>query len=493
MINAQFNNTDPDEDKTDNEQAKPTYASTTVYKRSAYTPASPGQQNIWGYYTHIRRANMFIEKVNDSSLPAEYKKLRIAEARFLRAYFYMMLWTYYGGVPIITDVLNITEQGNAVFKPRNSDAETVKFIADECGAIAPDLPNAQGNGRITRGAALTLKGWVELFNAGPLRNPTNDKARWALSAATNKQVMNLGTYKLFSNYETMLYEANEKNPEVILAREHVAGTAAISSSKEGYWGVFKVNGAQMSFCGNQPTQDMVDAYRMANGKTITDPTSGYDPQNPYANREKRFYSSIIYDGSTWLGSTIIMKQGVGSDNATDLSNSSDATNTGYYLRKGLEEKNAVNGENRLSGADMQLFRYAEVLLSYAEAQNEAVGPDQSVFDALNEVRVRAGIPALAVGTLSQSEMRTAIAQERRVELFMEFKRHWDLLRSKTAEIFLNGTTKAMRIDLVGGKWTYTVIPAPGGSMLFVPSKNYLYPIPQASIDRNKNLTQNPGY
>ncbi len=488
-----FNVTDPDEDRTDNQLAKPTYATTVVYKKSAYTAASPGTQTQWAHYTNIRRANMFIEKVAASALPDSYKKERIAEARFLRAYYYMLLWTHYGGVPIIKNVLNITEQGDAVFQPRNTDAETFKFITDECAAIAADLPNAQGNGRATKGAALTLKGWCELFNASALKNPSNDKSKWALAAATNKQVMDLNVYRLFPNYETMLYEANEKNNEVIFSKEHLAGAPVISSSKEGYWGAFKVGGSQQSFCGNQPTQDMVDAYRMSNGKPITDPTSGYDPQNPYANREKRFYSSIVYDGSVWLGYTMVMKQGVNSDNATDINNSSDATNTGYYLRKSLEEKNAVNGQNMLSGADFQMFRYAEVLLSYAEAQNEAVGPDPSVYSALNQVRVRAELPALISGSLSQSEMRTAIAQERRVELYMEMKRYHDLIRTKTAEVYLNGTSKAMRIDLVNGKWVYTVINAPAGSMLFVAAKNYLWPIPQSAIDRNKNLTQNPGY
>lgn len=488
-----FNVTDPDEDRTDNELAKPTYPTTVVYKKSAYTATSPGTQTQWGNYTNIRRANMFIEKVTASSLPDDYKKARIAEARFLRAYYYMLLWTHYGGVPIIKNVLNISEQGDAVFQPRNTDAETYKFISDECAAIANDLPNAQGNGRVTKGAALTLKGWVELFNASPLKNPTNDKARWALAAATNKQVMDLGVYKLFPNYETMLYEANEKNNEVIFAKEHLAGIAGMASSKEGYWGAYKVGGSQQSFCGHQPTQDMVDAYRMRNGKSITDPASGYDPQNPYVNREKRFYSSILYDGSVWLGYTLVMKQGVGSDNATDLNNSSDATNTGYYLRKGLEEKNAVNGNNMLSGADFQMFRYAEVLLSYAEAQNEAIGPDASVYAALNLIKVRAELPALVVGSMTQAEMRAELAQERRVELYFEMKRYLDLIRTKTAEIYLNGVSKGMRIDLVNGKWVFTVINAPAGSMLFVAPKNYLWPIPQSAIDRNKNLTQNPGY
>jgi hypothetical protein len=489
-----FQNTDPDESKTDNSLAKNSYASTTVYKKASYTAASPGNQTLWSQYTNIRRANLFIEKVTASSLPADYKKLRIAEARYLRAFFYMLLWTHYAGVPIITNVLNITEQGDAVFQARNTDDETFKFITDECAAIANDLPNTQGKGRVTKGAALTLKGWCELFYASPLKNPTNDKARWALAAATNKQVMDLKLYKLFPDYQTMLYEANDNNLEVIFSREFIAGTSALGSSREGLWGPFKAGGPLISSCGPNPTQSIVDAYRMANGKRITDPTSGYDSQNPYVGREKRFYSDIVYDGAKWNnGYTMIMKQGLASENATDLAGATDASNTGYYLRKGLEEKNIGGGNTNFSGADYQIFRYADVLLSYAEAQNEAVGPDASVYAALNEVKVRAELPPLTVGSLTQAEMRQEIQDERRVELFFEQWRWYDIIRLKTAEVVLNATAKAMKIDMQGGKWVYTVVNASGGSMAFTAPKNYLWPIPQASIDRNSKLTQNPGY
>jgi starch-binding outer membrane protein, SusD/RagB family len=488
-----FTTTDPDENKTDNSMGKNGYASTTVYKKASYSAASPGSQTLWAQYNNIRRANLFIEQVTGSSLPDSYKKLRLAEARFLRAYFYMLLWTHYGGVPIIKNVLNITEQGDAVFQPRNTDEETYKFITDECAAIANDLPNTQGKGRATKGAALTLKGWCELFNASPLKNPTNDKARWALAAATYKQVIDLGTYKLFPNYETMLYEENDHNPEVIFAREHIAKITSLGSSREGLWGPFKAGGPLLSSTGVNPSQSIVDAYRMSNGKDITDPSSGYDPQNPYANREKRFYSSIVHDGSKWNnGYVMVMVQGVKSENATDLGGATDATNTGYYLRKGMEEKNIGGGDTYLSGADFQMYRYAEVLLGYAEAQNEAVGPDASVYDAINKVRARAEIPPLDLG-LSQAEMRIHIANERRIELFFEQKRWYDIIRLKTAEVVLNGTAKAMKIDLVNGKLSYSIVNASGGAMVFTAPKNYLWPIPQTAIDRNPKLTQNPNY
>ena len=497
-----YRNEDPDENRTDHSLGKPNNSSTRLYKKSAYTAQSPGPANLingsstytlWNFYNTIRKANLFIQNVTASTVLSDsYKKSRLAEVRFLRAYYYMLLWTHYGGVPVITDVLNISEQGDAVFRPRNTDAETYQFIVAECAAVAPDLPNAQGNGRATRGAALTLKAWCELWNASPLKNPSNDLAKWTLAAATYKQVMDLGTYTLFPNYETMLYEANEKSSEVIFAKEHLGGVGSLGSHREGQWGPFKAGGSQQSWCGVNPTQDIVDAYRMSNGKLISDPSSGYNPQNPYVNREKRFYSSIIYDGSIWLGSAMVMKQGVGSENATDINNSSDATNTGYYLRKSLEERNAFNGANNRSGADFQIFRYGEVLLAYAEAQNEAVGPDQSVYDAVNKVKARSELPPLP-SNLSKAQMRDAIQQERRVELFFEEKRWYDLIRLKTAETILNGTSKAMRIDQVSGKWVYKVINAPAGAMVFNAGRDYYWPIPQSAIDRNDKLTQNPLY
>ncbi|HRP32303.1 MAG TPA: RagB/SusD family nutrient uptake outer membrane protein [Agriterribacter sp.] len=461
--------------------------STNVYGPGLYTPANTPSR--WGHFTNIRKCNLFIERVTASDLPESWKKVRLAEARFLRAYFYSLLWTYYGGVPIITDVLNISEQGDAVFRARNTSEETANFLISECAAIEADLPVNAQSGRATRGAALALQGSIELFNASPLKNPSNDLARWQQAAATYQKVIDLNKYSLFPDYTTLFYEDNNNNEEVIFSRQHMGGTSL--ANYIGQIGPRFVNGSLTGWGHVDPTQDLVDEYAMANGRPITDPASGYNPQNPYVNREKRFYESIIYDGSVWLGATMIMKQGVGSLNATDLNNSSISTRTGYYVIKGVNPKYAGAQDNGNS-ANWIIFRYAEVLLSYAEAKNEASGPDQSVYDAINAIRDRSDLQDLPLG-LSQAEMRTAIARERRVELAFEEKRLPDLLRLKLAETKLNGTVHAIKIDIVGGNTVYTVVPAGGGTKVFDPAKNYVLPIPQSAIDRNKNLVQNPNY
>lgn len=485
-----FNTFDPWENFTDNAMNGVNgQTSRVLYANSVYTPSNT--PNYWAQYANIRRANLFIEKVTASSLPDTWKKPKLAEARFLRAYYYQLLWTAHGGVPIITSTLNQNTQGAEIFRARSTDQETYQFIVDECAAIVADLPLKAEAGRASKASALTLKGWCELFWASPLKNSANDKTRWALAAATNKQVVDLGSHSLFPNYETLFYEDNNNNAEVIFAKQYLGGTA-LGGGREGLQGPWIVGGVQRAYGGVDPTQELVDEYAMANGLPISDPASGYNPQNPYLNREKRFYQSIVYDGSIWVGAEMVMKQGVGSRNATDLSNTNEATNTGYYLRKGLNPKYAVNGNNQLNSASFIIFRFAEVLLSYAEAQNEAVGPDASVYDAVNKVRARSELPALKTG-LTQDQMRVAIQRERRVELAFEEKRWYDLLRLKLAEKNLNGTLRAMKIEQVGGKWTYTVIPAPDGSRTFFANKNYLLPIPQSAMNQNTKLTQNPNY
>ncbi|ODS73080.1 MAG: hypothetical protein ABS46_20555 [Cytophagaceae bacterium SCN 52-12] len=491
-LEGYFNTNDPDENFSDNAmRGSSSGYSFTTYAKSNYDPSSI--RDDWTpNYTKIRKCNLFIEKVEASSLPENWKKQRLAEARFLRAYFYHILWMKYGGVPLITESLNRQTQGDEIFRGRNTAEETYEFIVSECTAIANDLELKPETGRVSRGAALTLKGWCQLYQASPLRNPSNDKSRWAAAAATNKQVMDLNAYDLFPNLETLFYEENNNNVEVIFDKAYLGGTN-LGASREGLHGAWFVGGTQRAWSAPIPTQELVDSYFMANGLPITDPASGYDPQKPYENREKRFYQSVIYDGCMWLGYEMEMWIGSGSPNTLDLSSANEATNTGYYLRKGLNPKyEFVSGNLRLSSAHYILFRYAEVLLSYAEAQNEAVGPDESVYAALNKVRARSELPALKEG-LTQAQMRQAIDQERRVELAFEERRWYDLLRTKQAEVKLNTQFHAMKIEKVSGVKRYQVIPAPNGERIFYPAKNYLLPVPQAVLDKNSKLEQNPGY
>lgn len=485
-----FTTHDPPENWSDNSMSAHSWGySTTTVKSAIYTADDAPSQ--WGHFSNIRKANLFIDKVNSGELGEDWKKQRLGEARFLRAYYYMLLWTHHGGVPIITDVLNLGEQGDEIFRSRNTAEETYQFIVDELNAILMDLPVDTDDGRASRGAALSLKAWCELYWASPYYNPSNDLSRWQKAASTYNEVINLEKYQLFPEYNAQFMESNNWNQETIFAKAYLGGTG-LGGSREGLQGPWIVGGQQLSWSGVDPSQELVDEYFMANGLPIDHPDSGYDPQDPYANREKRFYESIIYDGSIWVGAEMVMKQGVGSRNETDLASKNESTNTGYYIRKGLDPAYAVNGPNQLNSANYIIFRYAEVLLGYAEAQNEFSGPDDSVYDAVNEVRARVDLPPLP-GGLTQDEMRDAIYQERRVELAFEDKRYFDLLRLKIAEEKLNGHMQAMVIENVGGTWTYKVVPATQGEMVFHPEKNYLFPIPQSAIDRNTNLTQNPGY
>jgi len=456
------------------------------------TPGSTSNLQQWSQFNNIRACNVFISKVEASNLDEDWKKLRLAEARFLRAYFYSVLWTTYGGVPIITEVLDRNTQGDSIFRARATDEETFKFIDDECTAIADDLPLIPGTSRVGKGAALTLKGWCELFNASPLKNPDNDKTKWALAAATNKQVMDMNVYSLFPDHATMLFQANNNNNEIIFCKTYLGGTN-IGNSRSGLQPIGVVGGIQLSWSGVNPTQELVDEYDMANGLPITDPSSGYDPQNPYVNREKRFYDDINYDGSIWLGYESVYWTGSGSLNELDLNfGGSNRPCTVYHPRKGIEPQFCQNGYNNLSGANWAIFRYAEVLLSYAEAQNEAVGPDASVYDAINKVRARVDLPSLPAG-LSQNEMRIAIHRERRVELCFEDKRWPDLIRLKLAETLIPGSVHTFQITKVNGIKVYTLVPTGGSDRAFDPAKNYVLPIPQSAMDQNKKLVQNPGY
>lgn len=489
-INGPFSTFDPEENWSDNSMNGVNgQFSHAVYAISAYTPDNSVTR--WGYYAAIRKCNLFLERIDQSSLDPTWKKLRSAEARFLRAYFYSILWTSHGGVPIVTKVLNQNTQGDAIFQARNTSEETFNFIASECEAVARDLPLSAELGRVTKGAALTLKAWVELFWASPLNNPNNDKERWKKAAQSYKQVMDLKVYSLFPDYNEQFFEKNNSNPESIFQKRYLGGTS-LGSSKEGLQGPAFVNNAAKAYGGVNPTQEMVDSYFMDNGLPISDPNSGYDPQRPFINREKRFYQSIVYDGSTWLGSTMIMKQGVGSKNATDINNVNEASNTGYYLRKGINPDFTVLGPNQLSSASFTIFRYAEVLLGYAEALNEERGPLPEIYDAIDLIRLRSDLPKLARDK-NQVELRTAIQQERRVELAFEEKRWLDLIRMKEAETLLNKNSHAILIEDKNGKTVYTIIEAVNGTRKFDKSKNYLLPIPQSAIDQNSKLKQNPNY
>jgi len=477
-------------------------------------------------FLKIRECNLFIQKVkeNAKNFSATYLKKRIDEARFLRAYFYSEMFMHLGGIPIITEVLDRSVMDSSqIYNARNTFEETFNYISLQLdsvvnnNALSVKYKNGDNDaGRATLGAAAALKGWLSLYVASPAFNaaipaagndPNKvagfgnfDAARWANAAAANKKFIDTysGSYNLFPDLNALWWEKNEYNPEIIWDRQVVP--VIMGSNYEQYGGPVWINGVYYTWGNYDPTQELVDQFLMANGKPISDPSSGYDPQNPYVGREKRFYDYIVYDGAPykqdWMEKIDTIYTRIDkvrpSKNQLDFG-TDDVGNTGYYFRKKINPLQPRGGSS--SGENYVYYRYAEVLLNYAEAQNEAAGPDATVYTAINQIRKRSNLPDLAAG-LSQAAMRNAIYNDRRVELCFEAKRFYDIIRWKTAMDVMNKDLHGMMITNTSpadnsGKWVYQQINL-NHPHVFT-QKMYLNPIPQTVIDRNKKIVQNPGY
>jgi predicted small lipoprotein YifL len=235
-------------------------------------PGGPAGSFDWAsQYAHIRKCNLFLQQAekNKSNFSADWYKQRIAEVTFLRAFFYSILYTNYGGVPIIKTPLNNSD-GTDVFIERSTAEETLAFIEADCDAAAAVLPDKPAqSGRATKGAAITLKGWVELFAASPLSNSSNDAAKWTKAAATNLQVINSKQYTLFPDYNGQFLAANNWNTETIFARGYAAPNKG--HRKEGILGPVIVRGGQQAWGNLSPTLWMTMKWIMANRSPILHP------------------------------------------------------------------------------------------------------------------------------------------------------------------------------------------------------------------------------
>lgn len=512
------------------------YYTSWNWRDGIVTPASGGF-DIWfgqcgpvdwanwsSTYTKVRKCNTFIQKLkqNSKNFSETYLKQRLDEARLLRAYFYSEMWFHVGGFAIITTPLDRnTMNSTEIYNARSTFEESFNFLTSQLDSIVKNNALAvkynsgdKDAGRATLGAALALKGWIELYAASPLFNSapalpdpdglisftTADPARWAKAAATNKQFIDNyeGTYALFSDLPNLWRVSNEYNSEVVWDRQVVAVT--MGSNYEQFGGPVWIDNVYYTWGNYDPTQELIDQFCMANGKLITDPTSGYDPQHPYVGREKRFYDFIVYDGAPykqdWMAKTDTIFTRIDkvnpSKNEIDFA-SDDVGNTAYYSKKKINPDAPRGGG--ASGQNYIYYRYSMVLLNYAEAQNEAVGPDASVYDAINSIRNRSNLPDLAAG-LDKTGMRDAIHRERRVELCYENNRFFDIIRWKIAGDVMNKDKHAMKITNSSptdnkGVWVYEIIPLNHPHTFL--SKQYMNPIPQPVIDQNPKILQNPGY
>jgi hypothetical protein len=434
-------------------------------------------------YRGIRNANVMLANIEKVPWTSVYNPEYIrGEQLFLRAFFYFELMKRYGGVALLDKAQTVEESGLDL--PRASFDETLTFIIKDLDAAARLLPTdwpVNYYGRATVGAAMALKARALLYAASPLNNTGNDNSKWKTAAAASKAVLDLNKYSLEPNYSNVLFANN--SPEYIMI-----SIKAARDFNATYINDFIVppsmGGAQSLI---SPTQNHVDLYEMSNGKPITDPSSGYNPQQPYVNRDPRFYNNIIYNDQTWIGRKVETFTG-----GKDVSATTNIyTKTGYYLKRLWPEVLRKAGDKAV--VNYIYFRYAEVLMNYAEALNEAEGPTPEVFKAVNAVRGRAGMPALPA-TLTKDQMTQRIRNERAVEFAFEDMRWWDILRWKQGAVIITQPMTGMRITKSGINFSYSVFTLATNYQKSFQDYMHLYPIPQAEIFKSAGaLKQNPNW
>lgn len=458
--------------------------------------------DVWNrYFSGISKCCTLLENTNhvnldisrlDPDKQVEYanslKDIRMwrAEARFLRAYFHFELLKRYGPIPIVTSTLSIN--GNYENTPRPTMKEVVDFIAKECDIAADTLeltPWRNVNdafGRATKGAALALKSRLLLYAASPLyvdfgdtneANKPTDVALWKSAADAAKAVIDLNQYELASSYAD-LFKNDFQNKEYIFVRRYAANSD------------FEKSNFPVSFGGKggtNPSQNLVDDYEMLDGT----PFDWNDPAKaaqPFENRDARLGATILMNMAPFKGKKVATYP-----EGADASPNPNATKTGYYLRKFLNEDVNIQTGGSSGGHVVPLFRLAEIYLNYVEALNECdpTNPDIALY--LNKVRNRASLPN--VSALSQEQMRAVIQHERRVELAFEEHRSWDVRRWKIASSTLGAPLMGVQIERkpLGG---YTYMPVKVEQRVFQP-KMYWYPIPQSEVLKLKQWKQNNGW
>jgi len=410
------------------------------------------------YYQIIQRANLLLENIDaPGQITQAERNLIQAEARFLRALAYSRLVVLYGGVPLVTAPIN---RADAVIVSRASRNEVVNFIASELEATADVLGAEPFNGqagRATEQAALAIRARVLLYEAR-LGNISWEEARSAIQEALTTAENNGAELVTtgdgtdgFLNYDNVFYEANEDNNEILFAVKGNNLDLLINISQ-----FYGPKGGNLSMSLHK---DFIDDFYTTDGLPITDDNSIFDPNNPYSNRDPRLSASAYTPGSKLFDGSEFNGQASAGELLTD-----------FALRKMV----TLDGvQQNIGELDMIVIRFADLLLMFAEAENEVNGPTAAAYEAINRVRRRVNMPDIPAD-LNQQEFRNEIIHERRVEFAFEGLRWFDLVTLGIADEQING------ID-------------DGLGRAFVPNQQELFPIPQSEINLNPNLTQNPGY
>ena len=405
----------------------------------------------------------------------------------------------------LTEALNLLQYEDGDIK--TEDAVPAKYKSQ--GATMSDYNRAFGNhmrgkinGRIVEG----IRAQVALFAASPAYNPTADVTRWtqaadmaavALDRIGGVAGMDKDGWKWSTNNSQIDGLKSGGNPAEILWRENYSGDGEHGLEDNHFppslYGKGRLN----------PTQNLVDAFPMANGYPISEAGSGYDAQNPYEGRDPRLAASIVYNGDK-MGSAEIITGTYGTNRDALNRDNGSSTRTGYYMRKWLRsDVNLTPGSVTGHRHYTPRIRYTELFLDYAEAANEVWGPTgkgthgYSAKDVIKALRQRAGVggtddPYLEQCAANKDKMRELIRNERRLELCFENHRFYDLRRWKVELNKLNETAKGMQIDkLADGTLQFTVLPSVEARKY----SDYMYygPIPFTEMQKYDALEQNKGW
>ncbi len=509
-----------------------------LFVTGSVNPVSVSNDVFKTCYENIRKVNIFFENVDNSPLSASLRTKYKAEARFLRAWYYFILVKHYGGVPLIGDV--VYDKDDEMKTERDTYEDCIDYIVKETQMAARDLtsvkPRGRYNGRIGKGACYAFISRVKLYAASPLFNGSDfgsdapgfkpeliryldyKKERWKEAMDWADSVRNTGLYYVHVNntpvpgegfYEKMFpstFTYDKKGNGV----DYYAGTIlehkkAESNERENLFQPPSRN----SGGGGYPYQEFVDMFPMRNGKAITDPASGYDPNNPYANRDPRFKNSVLCDLDSVAAFISQQVQRVQISIYLDRDNNNKpatkdgfgtGTPTGYYPNKMVHR--LVDGGNGFTyqSQSMPLLRYEEILLNYAEAANEwYASPNKDIYDCLTKIREAAGIAPGTDGLyglktgMTQEEMREAIHLERRIELALEGHRFFDVRRWMIADKTDNQMMHGMKITRNTDKTNPAYDKVEVRKHVFRKAM-YLWPIPNSEVSKAPDkMLQNPYY
>jgi hypothetical protein len=489
-----------------------------------------------GSYKNIRACNLFMEKIDQVPYDNPDDKAALkGEVYFLRAWFYHQLVSLYGGVPLITRAYSLSDDFNA---PRNTYEECINYIVSQCDSAAAVLPLNSDKALATKGAALALKSRVLLYAASDLYNSnaswgngyahpelvsytnidaSSRQARWQAAKDAAKAVIDLGIYSLYGgehpgsadeatkNYAN-LFINNGNDEDIFLQFNDNLHNSNWDAPNPGQ---FTGPNGFHTWGESSPVGQLVDAYEMVDGSKF-DWNNPAEKANPYQNRDPRFYASVLYEGAHWRDrpSDVIASDPLGNIQVgyykkadgtvvpgLDTRNSPiedwNGTYTGYYLRKFIDP--TINGQYVKQTYPWRRFRYAEILLNYAEACI-ALGQEEEARTYINKVRARAGMPPV---TESGQALVDRYRNERRVELAYEEHRYFDVRRWMIADkAYQDATGVKVEGDMAadGTITNRTYSPIVAQSRAWDP-KFYFLPIKLDELNRNKSLEneQNPLY